>query len=149
MSLPVEVNDWITPNANGQCLVCTFPYLQHLKIRYEEHSCKQIPKIILETAVKYEKRRKGFAFVILSTETWQAAVPCSSDCAVKSPLGTCLDWISLGWGGRVTLCALRDSSGAKALLAGLRKVDKIFLKPRLGSSTVPLVPFLPVCPRIQ
>lgn len=56
---------------------------------------------------------------------------------------------SVGWGGRVRVCALGDCGGAKALLAGLREVDKIFVRPRLGISAVPLVPFLPICPRIQ
>lgn len=44
-----------------------------------------------QTAVKFEKRGKGFAFLSLSTETCQAVVPCFSDFPVKNPLGMCLD----------------------------------------------------------
>lgn len=71
--------------------MCTFPYLQHLKICYEEQSCELIPKTLSQTAVKYEKRGKGFAFLRPSAETCRAAVPCSSDFPAKYPLGTCLD----------------------------------------------------------
>lgn len=55
----------------------------------------------------------------------------------------------MGWGGRVRVCALGGCAGAKALLAELKEVDKISVRPRIGSSAVLLVPFLPICPRIQ
>lgn len=147
MSLPFEVNNRATPNANRQCLVCTFPYLQHFKRRFEEQNCKQIPKIILETAVKYEKRRKDLPLWVSPRLTGSGAL--LQWLAVKSPLGTCLDWKSQwgGWQGHTERPG--DCGGAKALLAELREVDKIFVRPRPGSSTFTLVTFLPICPRIQ
>lgn len=113
-----------------------FPYLQHLKTCYEEQNCKQSPEIILETAVKCEKRRKGFAFVSPSTEP------------MKSPWERVQTEQGCGFGCQGQAVCPGGLAGAKAL-AGLRQVDEIFVRPRLGSSAVPHVPFLPICPRIR
>lgn len=108
---------WVIPDASRQCFVCMFPYLQHLKICFEEESCTLTPKILSQTAVKYEKKGERICFFLCLHRGLTGSGALFQWLSSEIPLGNVSRLNNRLWGvgDGVTLCTVGECGRFRAL----------------------------------